>query len=368
MSVEKAIWIFLSHSSADFEKVRLIRNYLEEKKCRPLMFYLKCLNSEEETFELIKREIDARTRFVVCDSENARASKWVRKEIEYITAKEPKRSYLELDISKPISDLMEELDAYVNQMNLFISCSRKHYDLFVQIRNRLIKYDLKVLPNMDAVQHGMFFHTEIHTAIRHAANNGYYILLADSSTLTSHFVMEEFRAAVSAKANIVVIALDDAWKQSAELMQYQVLQMDNANQELPDQITDEILWNVLPTGAVYTFANNFRTEKNGHKDSVEADKLDRLLVRKAEASPNPAALVFLARCYENGEHGLPVDLNKALEYYDDAIHSEGRTADLVQHAKELNRHIQQGAKRQCLSLFTKARNLLKKWMARHGQH
>lgn len=29
---DKEIWIFLSHSSADFDKVRLIRNYLEDAK------------------------------------------------------------------------------------------------------------------------------------------------------------------------------------------------------------------------------------------------------------------------------------------------------------------------------------------------
>ena len=80
----KEIWIFLSHSSADFDKVRLIRNYLEEKSFRPLMFYLKCLDSDEETYNLITREIDVRTRFILCDSENARASEWVKREMDYI--------------------------------------------------------------------------------------------------------------------------------------------------------------------------------------------------------------------------------------------------------------------------------------------
>ena len=31
MLEQKEIWIFLSHSSDDFDKVRKIRNYLEEK-------------------------------------------------------------------------------------------------------------------------------------------------------------------------------------------------------------------------------------------------------------------------------------------------------------------------------------------------
>ena len=52
MIEKKEIWIFLSHSSEDFNKVRKIRNYLEEKSYRPLMFYLKCLESDEEIYDL----------------------------------------------------------------------------------------------------------------------------------------------------------------------------------------------------------------------------------------------------------------------------------------------------------------------------
>ena len=55
MIEKKEIWIFLSHSSDDFDKVRKIRNYLEEKSYRPLMFYLKCLESDEEIYDLITR-------------------------------------------------------------------------------------------------------------------------------------------------------------------------------------------------------------------------------------------------------------------------------------------------------------------------
>ena len=62
--LEKDIWIFLSHSYKDFKKVRLIRIYLEEKSLRPLLFYLKCLDFEE-AFNLVKREIDVQTRFIL---------------------------------------------------------------------------------------------------------------------------------------------------------------------------------------------------------------------------------------------------------------------------------------------------------------
>lgn len=96
MLEQKEIWIFLSHSSDDFDKVRKIRNYLEEKSYRPLMFYLKCLESDEEIYDLITREIDVRTRFILCDSENARGSDWVKREMDYIANQDPLRSFLRI--------------------------------------------------------------------------------------------------------------------------------------------------------------------------------------------------------------------------------------------------------------------------------
>lgn len=205
MTVEKDIWIFLSHSSADFEKVRLIRNYLEEKKCRPLMFYLKCLNSEEETFELIKREIDVRTRFVVCDSDNARASKWVRKEIEYITGKEPKRSYLRLDLTKPINELKTDIDLYVSKTFVYISYRRRDLDMVCQVKNRLAKYDVRVFVDADDLEEGVDFRVSLTQAIVHASNCGYFILIC-SDGLLSEWQKQELEVATKANAGVLVVA------------------------------------------------------------------------------------------------------------------------------------------------------------------
>ena len=172
----KEIWIFLSHSSEDFDKVRLIRNYLEEKSFRPLMFFLKCLESEEEIYDLITREIDVRTRFILCDSENAQNSYWVQKEMDYIRSRGPKRSYQVLNLAKPMETLIEELDTYTNQMNIFISCSRKFGKLYKEVYGRLSKYDLRVLPEFETLNNvGQNYQEAIMQGIRHAANNGYFV-------------------------------------------------------------------------------------------------------------------------------------------------------------------------------------------------
>lgn len=46
--MDKGIWVFLSHSNKDYEKVRQVRNILEQQGYRPLMFFLNCLNDDNE--------------------------------------------------------------------------------------------------------------------------------------------------------------------------------------------------------------------------------------------------------------------------------------------------------------------------------
>lgn len=85
--MDKGIWVFLSHSNKDYEKVRQVRNILEQQGYRPLMFFLNCLNDDNEIDGLIKREIDSREKFILCDSKNAQNSKWVQEEVNYIKIK-----------------------------------------------------------------------------------------------------------------------------------------------------------------------------------------------------------------------------------------------------------------------------------------
>ena len=95
--VSEGSWIFLSHSSADIEKVRAKRNEFEKLRQNPLAFHLKCLKTDtvegrKELEGLIKREIDSRDWFVFCESDAARKSQYVNMEKEYII-KSGKRKY-----------------------------------------------------------------------------------------------------------------------------------------------------------------------------------------------------------------------------------------------------------------------------------
>ena len=44
-------YFFLSHSSKDIEKVRKIRNLIEQENGNPILFYLKCLDGDNPSGE-----------------------------------------------------------------------------------------------------------------------------------------------------------------------------------------------------------------------------------------------------------------------------------------------------------------------------
>lgn len=128
--MKEGFWVFVSHSTKDFERVRLVRNALEDSGFRPILFYLKCMEDEDEINELIKREIDARRRFILCDSSNAQASKFVQSEVDYIRSK--KRMYevvnldsLDLNQESIPQDVLQLIKPFRKRTNVFLSYSNK---------------------------------------------------------------------------------------------------------------------------------------------------------------------------------------------------------------------------------------------------
>ena len=126
--IEEGFWVFISHSTKDFEIVRLVRNALEKSGRRPILFYLKCLSNKEEVNGLLKREIDARHRFVLCESKNARASEYVREEVEYIQSKNRMFETIELseiDLESPNveQEILNLIKPFERRTTVFISYS-----------------------------------------------------------------------------------------------------------------------------------------------------------------------------------------------------------------------------------------------------
>lgn len=132
MSNEDLKWVFLSHSNKDYKAVREVRNRLEEKGLYPIMFYLKCLEGEpdDSVLEMIRKEIDARSRFILCNSENALKSYWVQKEVEYIKSRKKPYEIVNLENANSI---MNGVNTISKRSQVLLISSRVEMELTKRI-------------------------------------------------------------------------------------------------------------------------------------------------------------------------------------------------------------------------------------------
>lgn len=321
INTEKEIWIFLSHSNKDFEKVRKIRNYLEEHSCRPLMFYLMCLNNDDEISDLIKREIDCRDRFIICSSENSRSSKWVQAEVSYITSCQ--RTYDIIDLSIPDDEINRLLDAIIRRIRVCLigSDSDKQFawDVFAHIR----KYDLRCM---------------IEESIEEINKVGFVVFFASNLSLKSQKCLSLLAECIKQNVPILVLDIDkyadinskilfkDKWDLIYTPRKYVsgipdnqplIIKSISTVEEPIETAIDEILNRAFPCWDIYTMAKNFLEGFYVDRDEDEANRLFKIAYKKADELDSdgyPGGTLFLARCQANG-YGTPKDLQEALLNY-----------------------------------------------------
>lgn len=213
--IGEGFWVFVSHSTKDFERVRLVRNALEDSGFRPILFYLKCMEDEDEINELLKREIDARRRFILCDSPNAQASKFVQSEVNYIRSK--KRMYEIVDLSSidlDSRDLQDEILKMIKpfrvRTNVFLSYNsytdseivglvKKHLALNEFISTDVALFDSQKWYRHFGGQEGMF--QTVREVLDSTLSNGYFLYFLDNQ---SWFTQGELELAYEIAPNMVL--------------------------------------------------------------------------------------------------------------------------------------------------------------------
>lgn len=118
-------WVFVSHSSADLEKVRQVRNFMEDRGAAPILFHLRALTDPEKFWPLIEQEISARNFFLLCDSEAARASLWVQREWEAVRKIANQRAIRvgRIDLDKDHLDF-DRLGRFLLNLHVYVVGSR----------------------------------------------------------------------------------------------------------------------------------------------------------------------------------------------------------------------------------------------------
>ena len=215
---KEVVYIFVSHSHNDLNKVRLIRNYLESLGAEPILFFLKSKTDEDEIMQLIKDERDARIWFIYCRSYNAEHSKWCKSELEHVegTGKWTMTIDIEncLDADGKLNIQTKEAlnrvtKTFKKLQKLYVSYDSLHDNTIVsRITDVLNKYDIETInPFIKCVDDSF----DIDKFVEQTLNDSdYYLLFLSKNSIKSSWVRDEFRYAKKlGKETIVILIYED---------------------------------------------------------------------------------------------------------------------------------------------------------------
>jgi hypothetical protein len=193
-SQANGVWIFVSHSNLDLEKVRQVRDALEKDGHNPILFFLKCLTvSDPRLPQLIKDEIAARTWFVLCRSANSEHASWVREEVEIVTSTKPKETFVAINLETELSAGPDGVPAFVKKLRpllkratVFLSYERKDRTVAADIAKLLTAEDFRVLDELTSIGSGGFnIMQQVRSEIEDALDHGFVLLLLSPEYLNS---------------------------------------------------------------------------------------------------------------------------------------------------------------------------------------
>jgi len=184
-------WIFVSHSTKDLEKVRRVRNAIEEAGGEPVLFFLKCLDDHDEIEDLVKKEIEARNFFLLCDSGNARDSDWVKSEIAHVESLDrPPMEVIDLDGDWEAQ--LARIRELILNASVFLAYSRREEGIVAPVREALQEADIAVWDDKELVS-GESWSRAIDRVIEGTARFGYFLHFISAASLTSKFIEREVK-------------------------------------------------------------------------------------------------------------------------------------------------------------------------------
>ena len=205
-------WVFVSHSNTDIAGVRAVRDELERMGHYPLLFFLKCINAHDELDGLIKREIEARNFFLLCDSPSARESAWVQREVEHIQSL-PHRVWRRVDLEADAVSQLRAIRDLSENATVFLSYARVDSTAVAPIREALRAAEYRVWIDVSLGQ-GLRLEEQIVGGVSQAIHDGFVIVFITPEALTSEWVRYEIDLALDlatrdskAKGRIVPVLL-----------------------------------------------------------------------------------------------------------------------------------------------------------------
>ena len=192
-NLARGAWIFVSHSNLDFEQVRKIRNYLEGKGHKPILFYLKAQENEswKKVFEdFIKDEIRSREVFVICQSPNAKVSDPVQDEIDFVL-KLKGVAQISVDLEWPWAQQQEALNRASRSGSVFVSYLASRQQEALPICDGLENHGFRVWSLLDVPPSANW-----RDKMTEALAEAHVVALLDPQTVNSPHVQAELKFAL----------------------------------------------------------------------------------------------------------------------------------------------------------------------------
>jgi len=206
-------WTFLAHSHRDIIRVREIRNELEKNHRNPLIFFLKCLDDDDAMLpELLRKEIEAREWFILCDSENAQASKWVQEEVRIIKS-DPDKVFTTINLDAKELDL-SGITRLCNRATVYISHSHEKEDNWFarKIAGFLERRDFSVFLDIVDLSGGDNWERKISDSLHEAARSGFLLVILTQNWLASkgaNYDVKAFLEQSHQSGNIVPVLMEE---------------------------------------------------------------------------------------------------------------------------------------------------------------
>ncbi|MBY0541218.1 MAG: toll/interleukin-1 receptor domain-containing protein [Campylobacterales bacterium] len=207
-------WIFISHSSKDFEYVRKVRDYLEDSGFSTLMVYLKSLDDptkENQMKQILKWEIEARNIFVLCESEDALKSPWVKWEIDHVeslTGKIVTKINIDKLKYKKCTEL-SKLDNLMNRATIYSIYSREDKSKVNRILDDLNSIGFRIFEDTASMKLGNDTSQKLNSSINAIAEQGVVLIFLSKNALNSEWFWKEKEIALDERVFILPIILDD---------------------------------------------------------------------------------------------------------------------------------------------------------------
>lgn len=203
-------WVFISHSNRDYDRVAFVRNLLEKYHKRPIMFFLKCIEQDKELDSLLKREIDARDQFILCESENAQSSDWVQAEVDYIKSK--RRVYQTVHLNDPDEWIEKIIRTFISRSRVFLTYSHSDERFAKEVETLLTERGFQTWANWKDLSPGASFTKILSEGLDKAAEEGYQLLLLSERFMSSKGCESEVSEFINKGARqwIIPVRIDDA--------------------------------------------------------------------------------------------------------------------------------------------------------------